>query len=214
MKTNVSISGRCRYSDRVELLCLGEKLSEEDERQVRLHLEDCPSCKRAFRRLERFYDVLDRQVNKPIHNKALDLAKRASAHDVEYGLVICEPMEREPSGEQASYKSKVVFCANGHVVGEHDRLADYRLQDLPKDQIAIRAMSDRAQNKLLLYLWSPGDQHYDGWQLQIAGETEKAQFGPAGTAAIALREIEELGDKVIYFEEKHSDWAPEIDLTR
>jgi hypothetical protein len=209
MKKNVSISRRCEYSDRVELLCLGGKdLSAEDKEEARLHYQTCASCQQQFLKLQKFYAILDHEVEKPVTNKALDLAKRVHSEEVEYGLVVCEPIERAQTPDEATrYKTKVVFCANGHFYGDHPRLADYNLQELPKGRVAIRAMTDKMQNKLLLYLWRDGEENFAGWELELPGEAERTRFSPSGAASIALRDIKELGNKVIYFEEKHSDSA-------
>lgn len=210
MKKNVSISGRCEYNDLIELLCLGgNDLSAEDTERTRLHLQSCSSCQQEFQKLQKLYAILDHEVEKPVSNKALDLAKQVRSKDVEYGLVLCEPIESvQASSEATSYKTKVVFCANGHFYGDHPRLADYNLQELPKGRLAIRAMTDKTQNKLLLYLWRNGENNFSGWELELPGESERTCFSPSGAASIALRDIKELGNKVIYFEEKHTDSAP------
>jgi hypothetical protein len=70
-------------------------------------------------------------------------------------------------------------------------------------------MTDKVQNKLLLFLWREGEKNFTGWELELPGEMERerAHFSPSGAAAIKLRDIKELGNKVIYFVEKHSDSA-------
>ncbi|MBN1464875.1 hypothetical protein JXA02_03885 [candidate division KSB1 bacterium] len=201
MKKEETTFNRCPYDDLIELLCLDVQLSEGEKRKARMHLQQCATCRKKFEELENIYSNLNEEVSRPVTNKALDLAKQIRNKDTKYGLVVCEPVKARKKAT-ASYKTKVVFTANGTGSAKDKKLADFDPRSLPKDSIAIRAMTDKACDKLLLYLWHSNDDDTDGWELKF-GKSHAAIFNRAGVSQIPLMEIEDLGDKVIYFKEKH-----------
>jgi len=198
----------CEYNSLVELLYLDQIQDEDERKRAQLHLQQCPECKRLFSELEVQYRYIEREIDKPVANKALDLAKKIGNKDTKYGLVVCEPVDSKKSLKNAAaYKTKVLFTANGVKSEKPKTLSDFKLGSLPQDSIAIRAMTDKSRNQLLLYLWSPQNENFDGWELKISGETGKATFGQSGVSQIPLMEIEDLNDKVIYFNERQSAFA-------
>ncbi len=207
-KRETTFKGRCRHSDLTELLYLGQIENEEEEKLAQLHLQQCPVCKKIFSELEYQYRFIEKEIQKPVANKTLDLAKKIGPKDTKYGLLVCEPVESAKSTKNAMpYKTKVLFTANGAGTVKNKKLTDFNLKSLPEDSIAIRAMTDKKCNKLLLYLWSPQNDDFDGWELKISGEAGKATFNPSGMSQIPLMEIEDLNGKVIYFKERHTAFA-------
>ena len=161
-----------------------------------------------MKQLKKQYQIIGQEIDRPVSNRVLDLAKKVRSHDVKYGLVLCEPIEsKDISESETPYRTKVVFTANGKICGDYKTLSEYDFKSLPNDQIAIRAMTDSRCNELLLYLWRAETDCFEGWELVIPGESKTADFGPSGASKIALRDIEELGDIVVYFKEKHNDSA-------
>lgn len=200
-------SGRCEYSRLTELLCLDEIKNEDEKKKTQLHLQQCSTCQQAFSTLEFQYEIVKREMLKPVTNKTLDLVKKIS-RDTKYGLVVCEPVDQSKAAKNSvPYKTKVLFTANGSGISANKTLSDFKLGSFPDDAIAIRAMTDKKCNKLLLYLWSPQNEDFDGWELKISGETGKATFSPSGMSQIPLMEIEDLNGKVIYFKERQKAFA-------
>ncbi len=209
MKKNEMTLTGCQYDNLTEALCLNVNLSESDKRKAQIHLQQCKECRDKFEELEGTYNQLNEQLAKPVSNKALDLAKHLNSKDTTYGLVICEPVEQKKKNETLSFKTKVLFTANG--TGAHNTtLSDFDLTTFPKDSIAIRAMTDKSCNQLLLYLWSSKYSTFEGWELKISEKSQRAIFNQSGMSKIPMTQIEELGDKVIYFKEKqNTDTASE-----
>ncbi len=206
-KQETTFKGSCEHSNLTELLYLGQLENEEEKKLAQLHLQQCPVCKRTFSELEQQYRFIEKEIQKPVTNKTLDLAKEVGSKDTKYGLLICEPVESAKTNKKAApYKAKVLFTANGAGNTKNKKLADFNLKSLPEDSIAIRAMTDKKCNKLLLYLWSPQNEDFDGWELKISGEA-KAVFNLSGMSQIPLMEIEDLNGKVIYFKERQTAFA-------
>jgi hypothetical protein len=201
-KDEMTLEG-CPYDDLVELLCLDVNLSEGEKLKARIHLQQCARCREKYQELEGIYTQLNEQVNRPVTNGALDLAKKIRDKETKYGLVICEPLKAAKKPAALPYKTKVLFTANGTGAGKDSKLVDFDPRSFPKDSIAIRAMTDKTCDKLLLYLWHAKGDHIDGWELKLPGRLKTAVFSRAGVSRIPLMEIEDLGDKVIYFKEKH-----------
>lgn len=208
MKKNVSTRECCEKSNITELLCADASLCEEARKDAQHHLQECLSCRRQYQQLKKQYQIIHQELDRPVCNRVLDLAKKVRSGDTKYGLVLCEPVRSEDkSKSETPYRTKVVFTANGKISGDHKTLSEYDFKSLSKDQIAIRAMTDSRHNELLLYLWRADTDCFEGWELTIPGEPETTDFGPSGASKIALRDIEDLGDIVIYFKEKHNDSA-------
>ena len=207
-KQELFFRGRCEHSNLTELLYLDKIQDDDEKKRAQLHLQHCLVCKNLFSDLELQYKFISREVLKPVSNKTLDLAKKISSKDTKYGLVVCEPVvHRKATKDSTPYKTKVLFTANGAGPSKSKKLADFSLGSLPDDSIAIRAMTDKKRNKLLLYLWSPQNEDFEGWELLVSTETGKAKFGPSGMSQIPLMEIEDLHGKVIYFKEKQNAFA-------
>ena len=207
-KQETVLKGRCEHSNLTELLYLNEIQDENEKKKAQLHLQQCPVCQTAFSSLEFQYKCINNELLKPIANKTLDLAKKIKNKDTKYGLVVCEPVDQAKSINNAvPYKTKVLFTANGSGATKAKKLADYSLDSLPDDSIAIRAMTDKKCNKLLLYLWSPQNEDFGGWEIDISEKAGKATFSQSGVSQIPLMEIEDLHGKVIYFKERQNAFA-------
>jgi len=203
MKKDEATLQGCPHDNLMELLCLGAKLNEDEKKKVKAHLQQCSLCRQKYQELEGVYRQINEEVEKPVTNKTLDLAKEIRAHSTKYGLVVCEPVNGVQNGKAHSYKTKVLFTANGTGSTKDKKLADFDPRSFPKDSIAIRAMTDKSCDKLLLYLCRASNDNFDGWELKLPGKSKPTTFNPAGVSQIPLMEIEDLGDKVIYFKEKH-----------
>jgi len=207
-KRETTIRGRCEHSVLVEMLYLDQIQQEEEKKRAQLHLQQCHECQKLFSDLQVQYGYIEKEIDKPVSNKALDLAKRVGRKDTKYGLVVCEPVDSKRASKNATaYKTRVLFTANGVKSERPNTLSEYQLASLPQDSIAIRAMTDNSCNQLLLYLWSPQHENFDGWELKISGETGKTTFSQAGASKIPLINIEDLNDKVIYFNERQNAFA-------
>ena len=69
------------------------------------------------------------------------MAKNLKAKDTVYGLVVCEPLEKDNKGNRP-FKTQVVFTANGKPNPKNVTLGDFDFGSLSEDSIAIRAMTD------------------------------------------------------------------------
>lgn len=203
------MSAGCLYDNQTESLCLDFNLSESEKKRVQIHLQQCPHCRKKFQELQALYDLINNEMQKPITNKTLDLAKQIRSKDTKYGLIICNPIKSKKAGKTRAFKTKVLFTANGTGMKKNKKLVDFDLKSLPKETVAIRAMTDKSCDKTLLYLWHAEGESFEGWELKLANKTHRAIIGQAGTSSIPFVEIEELGDKVIYFKEKHKESASE-----
>ena len=204
MKENEPTLQGCPYDNLTESLCLDVHLSEADKRKAQIHLQQCDECREKFEELEGIYSQLNEQVCTPVSNKVLDLAKQIRNKNTRYGLVVCEPVNKTV-GTSKSYKTKVLFSANGTGTNHKKKLSDFDLNALPQDSIAIRAMTDGSCNTLLLYLWSSNPSSFEGLELKISEKSRPVVFDHAGVSHLPLTDIEDLGDKVIYFEEKQNN---------
>ena len=173
MKKEETTLRGCPYDDLTERLCLNVKLGEDEKKRVQIHLQQCPTCRERFQEIEGTYSQLNEEVDKPVTNKALDLAKKIRAKDTKYGLVVCEPINTAKKKTAHSYKTKVLFTANGTGSSKDKKLSDFDPRSFPKDSIAIRAMTDKRCGKLLLYLWQSDSSNFEGLELKIPGRLEK-----------------------------------------
>lgn len=197
MKKNEPIFGRCEHSELTELLCLGIPMEPDEREKAYAHLRECTDCQKQFSEYQYLYASIDQVVERPVSNKVLDLAKNLKAKDTVYGLVVCEPLEKDNKGNRP-FKTQVVFTANGKPNPKNLTLGDFDFGSLSEDSIAIRAMTDKKTNNLLLYLWSPASDNFDGWEIDIP-QAGKTTFNPSGMSKIPLCDIEELGNKIVYF---------------
>lgn len=204
MKKNQPNLQGCPYDNLTESLCLDMNLSDADKRKAQIHLQQCEECREKFDELEGIYSQLNEEVTKPVSNKVLDLAKQVKPQDTRYGLVVCEPTKAKTT-KTKSFKSRVLFTANGAGVNHKKKLADFDLDKLPKDNIAIRAMTDKSCNQLLLYLWSANNSSFEGWEIKVSDKSQRVIFDQAGVSQMPLMKIEDLGDKVIYLKEKQNN---------
>ncbi len=204
MKKNQPTLQGCPYDNLTEMLCLDVNLSDAEKRKAQFHLQQCEECREKFEELEGIYSQLNEEISQPVSNKVLDLAKQIKSTDIRYGLVVCEPAKAKTT-KTNSFKSTVLFTANGTGVNHEKKLADFDLNKLPRDNIAIRAMTDTSCNRLLLYLWSADNSSFEGWELKVSDKSHRAVFDRAGMSHMPLMKIEDLGDKVIYLKEKQNN---------
>jgi hypothetical protein len=204
MKKNQPTLQGCPYDNLTESLCLDINLSDAEKRKAQIHLQQCEECREKFQELEGIYSQLNEEVSKPVSNKVLDLAKQIKSENTRYGLVVCEP-EQKKNAKAQSFRSTVLFTANGTGANHKKKLSDFDLTKLPKDNIAIRAMTDASCNQILLYLWSSNNSSFEGWELKLSDKSQRAVFNQAGVSHMPMMKIEELGDKVIYFKEKQNN---------
>ncbi|MBN1480238.1 hypothetical protein EH223_19960 [candidate division KSB1 bacterium] len=209
MKKNETTVQGCPYDAQTESLCLDINLSESEKRRAQIHLQQCSHCRKKFQELEGLYHCINNEMQKPITNKVLDLAKEIRSKDTKYGLVVCNPIKKGKGKETFAFKTKVLFTANGTGAIRNKKLADFDLNSLPQETVAIRAMTDKSCDKMLLYLWRAGGETFEGWELKVGDNTYRATIKEGGTSFIPFMEIEDLGDKVIYFKEKHKESASE-----
>ncbi len=203
MNKSVSTTGKCPARNLLEAAVLRESAGGEESIEMLRHAETCRKCRAVVESLRIFYRCVDEELKKPIENRVFDLAKSVRSDVVEYGLLICESSKGPSSGQgRRLYKAKMVFCANGSRFGEKEKLGDYGLNELGEGSIAIRAMSDTVQNKLLLYLWSKQSSSWEGQRLRIEGKEENIAITAAGQAAIPLCRISDLDGRSICFEEE------------
>lgn len=203
MKTNETTVQGCPYDDLTESLCLNINLSDSEKRKAQIHLQQCELCRAKFEELEGIYAHLNEELEKPVTNQALDLAKKLRNQDTTYGLVVCRPLKSK-GNKTRSFKTKVLFTANGTGTHKDKSLQEFNLDSLPKDSIAIRAMTDKSCDRLLLYLWSSNGHAFEGLELKVPDQSRRAIFDKAGVSSVPMMEIQDLGDKVIYFKEKHN----------
>ncbi|MDZ7371426.1 MAG: hypothetical protein ONB12_09670 [candidate division KSB1 bacterium] len=177
---------------------MGEPLTAEEKQHLDRHLSKCVQCRNAYPAVCSLYDQINNELRRPVHNKVLDLAKRLSSPEVEYGLLICRPIaSSEPNPQAGLFFTELLFYANGSRFGAKQKLADYGREDL-QDFLTIRAMSDLQDHKLLLYLWQANCDDFSGWKLKLADE--EVDVSAEGKASIPLCGIKELHGKVIQIE--------------
>lgn len=188
----------CRKGREFEKAALGEPLTADEKQHFDRHLNECVQCRNAYPSICRLYDQIKKELQRPVHNKVLDLAKCLSSPEVEYGLLICRPIDSGETNPQAGlFFTELLFYANGSRLGTKEKLAEYGREDL-QDFLTIRAMSDLQDQKLLLYLWQANCESFSGWKLKLADQ--EVDVSADGKAAIPLCGIKELHGKVIQVE--------------
>ncbi|MBN1997468.1 hypothetical protein JW935_07955 [candidate division KSB1 bacterium] len=191
----------------LELLCLDTPPSKKISDTIP-HVDECTDCNKKHEEISNFYGILLREIQKPISNQVLDFAKKLGASDIKYGFVLCEPMPHLNSNSGKAFRTKLLFTENGKAGS--NTLSKIDLKKIPNRYIALRAMTDPKVNNLLLFLWSPDNDNFIDWTLQMPG-TQKIKFNAAGASKIADLKINWLDNKLVYFKGNDVPW---IDKTR
>jgi len=192
--TTKKLQGSCSFADRIESLYLDE-LGDDEKQKVQRHLQECPHCLKRLFHLKQAFWRIESDLNSGVSNQTLDLARDIRSSDTQIGLIVCEP---ESTEMQHVFKAKVWFTANGKKQAGLARFSEVDFTDLPVDSIAIRTMTDRKRNTLLLYLYSESRQSFEGWTLDIPGEHEAITFNPSGVSEIHAFDVEEFHDKRVF----------------
>ncbi len=207
MSKRKSTTDHCFSPLYLELLCLDSSTSGKDS-TADPHVENCDVCRKEQEEISNFYGILLHEIQKPISNRVLDFAKKLGASDIKYGLILCEPMPHMDSDTGRAFRTKLLFTENGKAGSQ--TLSTFDLKNIPNRYIALRAMTDPKVNNLLLFLWSPDNENFVDWTLQMPG-TQKIKFNAAGATKIKDLKINWLDNKVVYFKGNNSPW---IDKTR
>jgi hypothetical protein len=156
-----------------------------------------------------FYTILVDEIRKPISNKVLEFAKHVNPEEIQYGLVMCEPISYMNGDQDIAYQTNLIFSGNGEL--GKNKLNGFNSLKIPPQHIVIRVMTDPTVDNLLLFLWSPEKIDFFNWTLFIPSTAEKIQFNPAGAGKISHLAINDLNDKLIYFRAGKKIW---IDYNR
>ena len=198
MKNTSKTSKHCPSAIDLEYLFLEEGLNEESRKRIQLHLQQCSSCRETLEKIESYYKLLIHELSRPVSNKVIDFSKKLSNHpEIRYGLIICEPADLNKS-EPGTYKTKVLFQANG--VPGKTSLKDFDLLSLPKDQIAIRIMTNPGKNSCSLFLWDHQNNNFNNWVLHFNHLNEKYTPNSMGAVQIPLKLIDDFNDKTLQIE--------------
>ena len=211
MKTKSQRHHHCPSDTQFELLCLEVGLEEDERKLLQIHLQQCRTCRRQLETLDGFYSAFLNEVAKPISNQALDLAKEVGSKDVEYGLILCEPLPDLSNGHGFAYRAKVLFVANG--VHGHRKLAQFDGKSIPKKSFAMRVMTDPDCKELLVFLLSSEGIKYEDWMITIPGMVDEKPLSRTGATSIPLADIRKFQDKVIFLK-ANADIAADVPEAR
>lgn len=186
----------CPNQRQLERFCLDYKPSDlQYGKMIEKHLSVCPKCRARYQEFSTFYNVLSREIRKPVSNTLFDFSKTLAPDDVKYGLLLCQPVPEKNSRFGKAYRTTLLFSANGRSDGS--RLADHNLQHLPPNCCAIRLYSDPKCNSIMLFLWSPETENYEGWQIYIP-ECARNKLNSSGGVKLSMKNLRQLDNKVIY----------------
>ncbi len=194
-KENKPLS-RCPSRSDLELYSLETGLSRAEKLRVSRHLAQCVSCRRIFRGLDRFYELLVAEMKKPLTNSALDMTKSFAPKSVRYGLLICTPFPEKNRRFAKAYRTQLVFSANGEP--GRRRLRDFDLSKLPADCLALRLLTEPDFNEMSLYLWQRNSGADHSCQLLWSDTRQALNFTFVGSSKMALTDFKSLDDRLFY----------------
>jgi len=196
LKENKLLS-HCPTKRELELFTLGAGLSRAEKFRVQKHLSGCRCCLRFQRNLDRFYTLLAAELQKPVTNPALDLAKSLAPKKVCYGLLLCSPVRVKHRPREKAYRTHLVFSANGGA--GLTRLRDFDLLKIPKEYLAIRLYSDPSFKEMSLFLWQHEVTDLSICQLRWSDAGNTVSFSPTGRSRMTLTDFKTLDNRLIYF---------------
>jgi hypothetical protein len=186
----------CPSKRELELYRLDSSLSRSERLRVQRHLPTCSSCRRTFSALDRFYDLLFREIQNPVASSALDMAKAMAPHSVRFGLLICTPAPELDIKSAKAYRTQLVFSANGDA--GRRRLDDYNLKKIAQDQVALRIFTDPSYQEMSVYLWRHSTTEAQRLCLRWSGKAKTLLLNPNGASTMALTDLTKLDNRVFY----------------
>ncbi|HPI71857.1 MAG TPA: hypothetical protein PK843_05275 [bacterium] len=187
----------CPSRRELELFCLQTGLSRAEKLRVQRHLAQCGKCRRTCRFLDRCNNLLCMEMQRPVANTALDLAKSLAPKQVRYGLLICTPSPDHNQGAAKAYRTQLVFSANGEA--GRNKLRDFDLKKIPQGSLALRLYTDPKDEKLLLFLWEPGPRESRPDRLRWSGRRASVSFNRIGAGGMDLSDFSHLDNQLVYF---------------
>jgi len=195
-KENKALSP-CPSRRELELFCLQTGLSRAEKLRVQRHLVQCGKCRRTRRILDRCNDLLCLEMQRPVTNTALDLAKSLAPKQVRYGLLICTPSPDEDQRSAKAYRTRLVFSANGEA--GRSKLRDFDLKKIPQGSLALRMYTDPMEQELLLFLWEPEPREGRPDRLRWSGRRASISFNQIGAGCMALSDFSHLDNQLVFF---------------
>jgi hypothetical protein len=186
----------CPSRQELELFCLKANLSRNERLRVQRHVATCPACRRSYRALDRFYDFLNREIQKPVDSSVLDMAKEIAPHSVRFGLIICTPAPELDIKATKAYRTQLVFSANGDA--GRRRLDDYNLKKIAGNQVALRVFTDPVYKEMSVYVWRHSGTEDQRLCLRWSGKAKTLLLSPNGSSSMALTDLAELDNRVFY----------------
>jgi hypothetical protein len=180
----------------LELYRLKANLSRSERMRVQRHVATCASCRRSYRALDRFYDLLYREIQNPVASSVLDMAKGMAPHSVRFGLLICTPAPELDIKSAKAYRTQLVFSANGDA--GRRQLDDFNLKKIARDQVALRIFTDPQYQEMSVYLWCHSDAQNQRLCLRWSGKAKTLLLEPNGASSMALTDIAKLDNRVFY----------------
>lgn len=171
-------------------------MTEDNKKRSQMHLQQCANCREESNELDSFYGVLVHEMRRSVSPTTFSFIKKLSSAKVKSGLVVCEPLPQMNNGHGQAYRTKLHLDASSGEEGENGR--SFNVHSVPKHTFFIRLMTDLAQHKIVLALWSLDSENFRDWILYIPGISENVRFNSAGLAKIPAVSIEKFDDKVIY----------------
>lgn len=195
-KENKALSS-CLSRRELELFCLQTGLSQAEKLRVQRHLLRCGKCRRTCRVLDRCNDLLCMEMQRPVTNTALDLAKSLAPKQVRYGLLICTPSPDDNQRAAKAYRTRLVFSANGEA--GLNKLRDFDLKKIPQGSLALRLYTDPKDQALLLYLWESEPLESRPDRLRWSGRRASISFNQIGAGCMALSDFSHLDNQLVFF---------------
>ncbi|NLP12302.1 hypothetical protein GX408_18025 [bacterium] len=187
----------CPSRRELELFCLQTGLSRAEELRVQRHLAQCGKCRRTCRVLDRCNDLLCKEMQRPVANTALDLAKSLAPKRVRYGLLICTPSPDHNQRAAKAYRTRLVFSANGEA--GRCKLRDFDLKKIPQGSLALRLFTDPKDQELLLFLWEPEPSESKPDRLRWSGRRAFISFNQIGAGCMAPADFALLDNQLVFF---------------
>lgn len=162
--------------------------------KIHNHLSSCRECQKKIIRLQTFYRILSKELDKPFSPASLDLCKELSPKTVKYGMLICTPHPGKNNHHGKAYLATLVFSANGDA--NKKKLSDY---NLPADHIGVMLYTDPKQDKLLMIFCGKEEHKFAQWRVSIPGILEHVTLNAVGGTRINLLNFDLLNNHLFYF---------------
>lgn len=130
----------------LEEYLLGVKMTNAERASIQTHIQICPDCRRVFRELVQYYEILENEIRKPISNKLLDFGYQSYPSGKSASIFIGFRITNGYKDFHYNYKVSIVK--------EKIKSFTDALDTLPPDAVLFRTITDKQTRTTVLFLYS------------------------------------------------------------